>query len=452
MNLKYFDKMNESTYFEILIDWNYWGNFQVQLKHRHIYLNRIQVLFSPRVALSILGIRRAGKSSIIHLFLQELFNQKKLEPKNSLIINLEDLRFSQKLTAQDLQQLFEIYLQNLSPTDPIIILDEVQNVEGWERFVRYLLEAKKLRVIVTGSSSKVMDQEFATVLTGRHLDIEVFPLMFREILQFESIPYESALHLSKNKIAIKRAFDNYFQWGGFPEVYLSESIERKKELLLRYFDDIIFKDLVKRFNIQEVHKLEQLANILITNIATLQSFNRLKSQIKVSIDTVERFVQYFATARIFFFLRKYEYSIGKQIRSVQKVYLIDNGFYTVRGFRFSENLGRLAENLVAVELFKRRLTHPDLELYYWRDYQQREVDFVVKLGTDVQQLIQVCWDVSDPRTLKREVNNLLRAGKELHCSDLLIVTEDVEDQREYAINSNTRKIRLVPLWKFILNE
>ncbi len=444
--------MNESTYFEILVDWNYWGNFRVQLKHRRIYLNRIQALFSPRVALSILGIRRAGKSSIIHLYLQKLFDQKTLEPKNSLIINLEDPRFSQKLTAQDLHQLFEIYLQNLSPTDPIIILDEVQNVEGWERFVRYLLEAKKLRVIVTGSSSKVMDQDLATVLTGRHLDIEVFPLMFREILQFESIPYESAVQLSKNKIAIKRAFDNYFQWGGFPEVYLSESIERKRELLLRYFDDIIFKDLVKRFNIQEVHKLEQLANLLITNVATLQSYNRLKSQIKVSLDTAERFVRYFEVARMFVFLKKFEYSLGEQIRSINKVYLVDNGIYTARGFRFSENVGRLAENLVAIELFKKRLIFPNLELYYWRDYQQREVDFVVKLGSDVHQLIQVCWDVSDPRTLKREVNNLLRASKELHCGDLLIITEDVEDQREYPINKNTRKIRFVPLWKFILNE
>ncbi|MCU0645594.1 MAG: ATP-binding protein, partial [bacterium] len=358
--------MNESNYFNILVDWNYWGNFQTQLKNRPRYLKRVQTLFSPRTALSLLGIRRAGKSSIIHLYLQELFAQKTLEPKNSLVINMEDPRFARQLTAQDLHQLFESYWQNLDPTDPIIVLDEVQNVDGWERFVRYLLEAKNLRVIVTGSSSKMLDQELATVLTGRHVDIEVFPLMFREILEFEAIPHDSTVQLTKNRIAIKRALDNYFQWGGFPEVYLSESIERKRELLFRYFDDIIFKDLVRRFNIQEVHKLEQLANILITNTATLQSYNRLKSQINVSVDTVERFVRYFEIARIFFFLKKYEYSIGEQIRSVHKVYLIDNGFYAAKGFHFSENVGRLAENLVAIELFKRRLTLPNLELYYWK--------------------------------------------------------------------------------------
>lgn len=442
--------MNNSTYFDILVDWNYWGNFQSELKKRERYLKQVHTLFSPRTALSLIGIRRAGKSSIIHLYLQQLFSDRNLEIKNSLIINLEDPRFTRQLTAQDLHQLFEVYLQNLNPTNPIIILDEVQNVKGWERFVRYLLEAKNLKVIVTGSSSKLLNQELATVLTGRHLDIEVFPLTLKEILEFEAIPYESVVQVAKNKIAIKRAVDNYFQWGGFPEIYLSDSIERKRELLFRYFDDIIFKDLVKRFNIQEVHKLEQLANILITNIATLQSYNRLKKQIGVSLDTVERFVRYFEIARMFLFVKKYEYSIGEQIRSVHKIYLIDNGFYTAKGFRFSENVGRLAENLVAIELFKRRLMLPNLELYYWRDYQQREVDFVVKRGAKVNQLIQVCWNVSEPRTLKREVNNLLRASHELNCDDLLIITDDFEDQQEYSINNGTRHIRFVSLWKFLL--
>ncbi|MCI0493499.1 ATP-binding protein [candidate division KSB1 bacterium] len=442
--------MNTSAYLDILVDWNYWGDFKSQLKKRKLYLKRVQSLFSPRTALSLLGIRRAGKSSIIHLYLQELFAHKILEPQNSLIINLEDPRFTQQLTTQDLHQLLETYLQNLNPTDPIIVLDEVQNVAGWERFVRYLLEAKNFKVIVTGSSSKLLDQELATVLTGRHVDIEVFPLTLKEILEFEDLPSESPVQVATNKISIKRTFDEYFQWGGFPEIYLSDSIERKRELLFRYFDDIIFKDLVKRFNIQEVHKLEQLANILITNIATLQSYNRLKTQIGVSLDTVERFVRYFEIARMFFFLKKYEYSIGEQIRSVHKVYLIDNGFYTAKGFRFSENVGRLAENLVAVELFKRRLLHPNLELYYWKDYQQREVDFVVKLGAKVNQLIQVCWNVSDPRTLKREVNNLLRASQELGCYDLMIITEDFEDRQEYSINSGTCQIQFLPLWKFLL--
>jgi len=442
--------MNTSAFFDILVDWNFWGNFQTELEKRKSYLSKIKDLFSHRTALTIHGIRRSGKSSLIHLYLQDLFENKSLDIKNSLIIKLEDPRFTNQLIAQDLHQLFEIYLQNLAPTDPIIILDEVQNVTGWERFVRYLLEAKNLRVIVTGSSSKLLGQEIATVLTGRHVDIEVFPLSLKEMLEFRAIAYDSNVQVAKSKIAIKRVFDDYFQWGGFPEVSLSESNERKRELLFRYFDDIIFKDLVKRFNINEVHKLEQMANILITNVATLQSFNRLKTQIDISLDTIERFVHYFEIVRMFFFIKKYEYSIGKQIRSVHKIYLIDNGFYYAKGFRFTENIGRLAENLVATELFKRRLEFPQLELYYWRDFQQREVDFVVKHGATVQQLIQVCWDISDPRTLKREVNNLLRASQDINCDNLLVITEDFEDLKEYDMNSVTRRIRFVPLWKWML--
>ena len=252
--------MNSSDFLDILTDWNYWGNYRIDLKKREFYLKRINTLFSPRTALTLLGIRRAGKSSLFHLYLQDLFSSRLLEVKDSLIVNLEDPRFTKLITAQDLYKLFEIYQKNLTPINPIVVLDEVQNVEGWERFVRYLLEAKRIRVIITGSSSKLLDQE--------------------------------------------RVLDGYLKYGGFPEVNLCESKERKQELLFRYFDDIIFKDLVKRFNIKKVYKLEQMANILITNISTLQSYNSLKTQLGLSLDTVERFAHYFKRIRMFFFMKK----------------------------------------------------------------------------------------------------------------------------------------------------
>jgi predicted AAA+ superfamily ATPase len=442
--------MNSSDLFDILVDWNYWGSYRTQLLQRPAYLRRIEALFAAKTALVILGIRRAGKSSLIHLYLQELFAQKKANAKDCLIINFEDPRFTKTLTAQDLHKLYEMYLQNLVPSEPIIILDEVQNVEGWERFVRYLLEAKELRVIVTGSSSKLLDRELATVLTGRHVDIEVFPLTFKELLDFKGISYDSLLDQTTNKIEIRRLHDEYMKWGGFPEVLLCDSEERKRELLLRYFDDILLKDLVKRFNIKQVHKLEQMANLLTTNTATLQSYNRLKNQLQLSLDTVERFARSFEITRMFSPLAKYDHSLGSQMRSINKVYIADNGFYHAKGFRFSDNIGRLAENTVAIELQKRRLFHPQLEIYYWKDYQEREVDFVVKEATRVRQLIQVCWNVANPTTLKREVNSLLKASAELQCDDLLIITEDFQEQKEYPANGITRLIRFVPLWEWML--
>lgn len=443
-------RMNATEILNILADWNYWGSFRTQLLQRTPYLRKMRTLFSDKEALALVGIRRAGKSSLVHLYLQEMFAKKALAAKQSLIINFEDPRFSGRLDGADLHQIYEVYLRQLKPEKPLVVLDEVQNVEGWERFVRYLLEAQNAQVIVTGSSSKLLSSELATVLTGRHIDIEVFPLSFKELLDFKGIAHCSDVDAAKNRIAIQSEMDAYLRWGGFPEVVLSNAGERKRELLAHYFDDILSKDLVKRFNIKEVQKMEQLAHLFVTNTAALQSFNRLKDLLQLSLDTVQRFARYFEMVRLFYFIKKYEYSLGKQMRSTHKVYLADNGFYEARGFRFSDNIGRLAENCVAVELFKRRTFSP-LEIYYWKDYQQREVDFVVKEQRYVRQLIQVCWDISNEGTLKREVTSLLRASRELNCDDLLVVTENADFEREYQNNGVSRKIRFVPLWRWMLS-
>ncbi len=437
---------------EILLDWNYWGQFKTQLKNRPAYLKRMETLLSPKTALTILGIRRSGKSSLIHLFLQKKFADRSLSKKDTLILNLEDPRFGQPLTSADLNRLWEIYLKELNPKQPLVILDEVQNVEGWERFARFLMEAKGVRVIVTGSSSKLLASEIATTLTGRHVDMEVFPLDFTEWLSFKGKFYRTNLELVRNKPEIQRLLDAYLRWGGFPEVALTRSTEHKRELLLRYFDDILFKDIVKRYRIHQVNKLEQLALLLLTNISTLQSMNRLKNQLNISLDTVERFIEYLKNSRIFLFLRKFDYALGKQMRSIYKVYAADTGFYFAKGFRFSDNIGRLAENLVLIELTKKRLYFPELEIFYWKDAQQREVDFVLKQGQAVRQLIQVCWNVDNDKTLKREVRSLLKAGMLLNCDSLTIINEDLEENLTYRKNGKEQTIRFVPLWKWLLAE
>ncbi|NOZ62078.1 MAG: ATP-binding protein [Calditrichaeota bacterium] len=442
--------MSYNNFFDILADWNYWGNFKADLKSRDDYIRQIESIFSQKTALTLFGVRRAGKSSLFNLYLQQLFSQKNLDVKESLIINLEDPRFPAKISTQELLEIIELYQKNLSPKNPLIVLDEVQNVDGWEKVVRYLLEAKKFRVIVTGSSSKLLGQEISTTLTGRHVDVEIFPLNFKEILRFKSIDFSSDLEIVKNKIEIQRAGDGYLQWGGFPEIVLSNGDARKRELLVRYFDDIIFKDLAKRFDIKQIHKLEQMSNLLIANIATLQSFNSLKKKLNISLDTVERFARYFQIARMFYFLKQYDYSIGRQIRSIHKVYVSDLGFYQAKGFRFSENVGRIAENVVANELFKRRVCDPRLEIYYWKDNQQREVDFVVKSGEKVKELIQVCWDTSDPQTMKREVNNLIRAGAYLDCQNLIIVTGKEKKEQTFQVRGGRHQIKFIPLWEWML--
>ncbi len=442
--------MDKNTLLEILLDWNYWGHFKTRLKNRPVYLERMEKLLSAKTALTILGIRRSGKSSLIHLFLQEKFATNELQINDTLILNLEDPRFRQPVTSVDLNRMWEIYLKEVNPERPLVILDEVQNVDGWERFARFLMEAKGVQVIVTGSSSKLLDSEISTSLTGRHVDMEVFPLSFVEWLSFKGMYYRTNLEITRARLEIQRMLDEYLRWGGFPEVSLALTTEHKRELLLRYFDDILFKDIVKRYRIHQVNKLEQLSLLLLTNTSTLQSMNRLKNQLNLSLDTVERFIEYLKNSRIFLFLRKFDYSLGKQMRSIYKAYIADTGFYFAKGFRFSDNIGRLVENLVLIELNKKRLNFPDLEIFYWKDAQQREVDFVVKQNQRVNQLIQVSWNLEDEQTLKREVRSLLKAGVLLNCDNLIIINENLEEEREYDYKGENRTIRFIPLWKWLL--
>jgi hypothetical protein len=444
--------MTETEILNILADWNYWGNFREQPRTRPDYLARVESLFAQKTALVLLGVRRSGKSSLIYLFLNRQIETQQLNAKDTLIINFEDPRFYSPLNSADLFKIYEIYLKLLDPAQPLVVLDEVQNVEGWEKFVRYLLEAKKARVIVTGSSSKTLGREISTVLTGRHVDIEVFPLSFPEFLSFKDLTIADAVAMLARRVAIKRLYDEYVQWGGFPEVALSDSMVRKRELLLRYFDDVLIKDVVKRFGIKEIEKLEQLTSILISNMATPQSLNKLKDRIRTSLDTVERFAGYLETAKLFFRLKKFDYSVGAQIRSVGKVYVVDPGFYAAKGFKFSENYGHLAENLVAIELFRKRAFDPSWEIYYWKDDQQREVDFVAKSGAKVAQLIQVCWRLSDEKTREREIKSLFKAGVECDCDELLVITEDYEAVETISRNGAEKTVRFLPLWRWLLKN
>jgi len=443
--------MNETEALAILADWNFWGSYRIDARERTRYLMRLEEHFSERVATVVYGVRHAGKSTLTALFIEAQIAKRRFTAKDTLIVNFEDPRFDAEIDSRTLFQLYEIYIKHLVPESPVVVLDEVQNVRNWEKFVRYLLEAKKAYVIITGSSSKLLAREISTVLTGRHLDMEVLPLSFREYLTFHDVAVGSAVEMVQQRLAITRYLDEFAQWGGFPEVARSTSGLRKRELLTRYFEDILFKDIIKRFGIKELGKLENLANLLLANIATLQSFNKLKSRLGTSLDTVERFAKFFEMARMFFFVKKFDHSAGAQIRSINKVYIVDPGFYAVKGFKFTANFGRIAENLVAIELMRRRAFDSQIEIYYWKDYQQREVDFVVKKGQQVEKLLQVCWQIEDEKTYKREIRSLVKASAELHCDDLWVVTRDQESVEQVNWKGLTRSIRFVPLWRWLLS-
>jgi len=432
--------MEERKILEILVDWNYWGNYKEEFIRREMYFEKLKKFLQGREAIVVKGVRRSGKSSIIYKFVKELTK----DSKDTLIINFEDPRFPPEITLEDLNKIYETFLKHINPNPKYLVLDEVQYVEKWEKFVRFLVDSKNIKVFVTGSSSKLLSEEYASVLTGRHLDIEVFPLSFKEFLSFKNFEISDEIDLIKNRFILANSLNEYLKFGGFPQVVLSENEKRKEELLRTYFFDSISRDVAKRFRVKKLAQLEALAKIYVSNIATIQSFTELKKYLNLSVDSVERFSKYLEIARLFLFLSNFRHSVKKQVRSMKKVYCIDTGFYSTLGFKFLESVSKIMENVVAIELFRRREFNPNLEIFYLRN--NYEVDFVVKEGTKVKQLIQVTYASNKDEIEKREINALIKASELLKCENLLVVTWDYEDE----VIVENKKIVFKPLWKWLL--
>ncbi|MEK6903152.1 MAG: ATP-binding protein [Nanoarchaeota archaeon] len=432
--------MQHHQILEVLNDWNFWKKDIETGFKREDYLSRLKRLAELNEIVIITGVRRSGKSTLLLQYCKGLL-ERGVRKEDILIVNFEDPRLKE-LNRDLLNKIYEVYLSELSPhNEHYVVLDEVQVIDGWEKFARYLHENKKVNVFVTGSSSKLLSFEYATVLAGRHVDMEVFPLSFKEFLQFHGIITHSLLDVSSQRHKIKRAFKEYLQWGGFPKIALTTTDAGKRELLSAYFRDIVVKDIVMRYKIKELEKLEELAKYYLTNISNMQSFNSIKKMLNMNLDTVERFSYYLTYAHMLFFIKKFSYSKKEQIVNPRKVYAIDLGLRNSVSFVFSKDHGRLAENIVFSELKKKQD-----EIYYWRDQKQREVDFVVKQKTRIHQLIQVCWDAEDLQTKERETKPLIAAAKALKCNNLIVITEDFENEEKI----DKKKITFVPLWKWLL--
>jgi len=431
--------MRKEELLEILQDWNFWKKELDTGKERKRYLEKCLRFLKTNVVIAIIGVRRAGKSYIIRQVIKKLI-ENRAKRKNILMVNFEDRRFAE-FYPKLLDEVYETYLEFLKPDNkPFIFLDEVHNVPKWERWVRTMQELGKAKIVVSGSSAKLLAGELATLLTGRHLDLVVFPLSFKEFLYFKNLNIKNKLDLAAKKIEIKRYFREYLEFGGFPEVVLSKE---KKQLLLTYFDDIITKDIEKRYNLREREKLRALARFYLTNISSRITFSSLSKFLNTTTNTVEKFSSYLEEANILFFVKRFSFKIKEQEKSPRKVYAIDVGLANAMGFKFSANFGRVAENIVAIELKR----NSNAEIYYWKNPQHQEVDFVVKQNSKVKQLIQVCWNIHEYRTKKRELKPLLKASKELKCKNLLVITSDYESEEKIY----GKKIRFIPLWKWLLN-
>jgi len=329
------------------------------------------------------------------------------------------------------------YYKLMNPQGKIyLFLDEIQFFKNWQVFIKSKYENSNIKFIITGSNSQLLSSELITLLSGRTLNIYLYPFDFKEFLLAKKIEIKSKIDLLKNQNLIRKHFDEFVRWGGFPEIAFIKDNNTKKEILENYYKNILYHDIIPRFGIKNIDKTEKLAHYLLSNIGKPFSYNKLSKLIALSDKTVKEYTNYFSKAYLLFELKHFDFSIKKQINTPKKVYAIDTGLINSISFKFTEDIGRLYENLVFVEL-KRR----GKEIYYHKD--MYECDFIVKEESKITQAIQVCKSIKDPDTRKREILGIKEAIKKYKLKTALILTENEEE----IIN---KEIQAIPLWKWLL--
>jgi len=393
----------------------------------------------------ITGPRRVGKSVFSILLLKE---------KNFAYLNFEDESL-QKINNYDeiVKGIFQVY-----PDSKFILFDEIQNLRNWEVFVNKL-QRREYNLILTGSNAKLLSKELATTLTGRHFAIEIFPFSFLEFLkgknfkiqensskEISNVIKSEYIELPEVKGKVLNYLDEYLQKGGFPEVIVKDL--EPETYLETLIDAILFKDVVKRYKIRFSQKIYDLTLYLISNFCSEFSFTKIKNTLKFgSTNTVQNYLSYLEESYLVFPLSRFSFKIGEQIKAPKKIYLVDNGFIMAKAFQFSQNTGRLMENLVFIELL--RAGHElNKNIFYYKTRNDKEIDFILKQGSSVQRLIQVCLKVEDIEVKKRELESLVEAGEELNSDDLLVITWDLESEEEYK----NKIIKFIPLWKWLLTH
>jgi len=406
---------------------------------------------ATKKAITIIGPRRAGKTYFLFNTMERLEGVKRTE---MLYVNLEDDRLL-PLGLGDLDRLlrtyYEIYPGNRKKR-VYMFFDEVQNVDGWELFVRRVLDTENAQVFITGSSSKLLAKEIATAMRGRAISYLILPFSFPEFLRAREMEMERYLS-SEKKAWIMKYLDEFVKFGGFPEVLLERDELSRVKMLNEYVEVMLMRDVVERHNVKNIKVLRMLFNALLSSFSKEFSvhkfFKFLGSQgIKASKNTLYQYIQHLEDAFAILPLRRFSYSIREIEQSLPKVYLIDSGYAAQLGFRSSQNVGRLMENVVATELLRRRSVNSMLEFYYWKDTSGKEVDFVLKEGRTISELIQVCYDVEEYGTKMRERKALIKASEALRCKNLTIITWDYEEKE----TTDGRKIAYTPLWKWLLGR
>jgi uncharacterized protein len=408
---------------------------------------RLQIETVRGKAAVCIGVRRSGKSTYLFQVIQQLIKDG-ISKQNVLYLNffddrLHDLR--QDNLGLITEAYYSIFPKKKNSEMVYCFFDEIQSVPGWEPFVDRLMRTEKCEIYITGSSAKMLSKEIATQMRGRALSWEMFPFSFREFLDYKGIEKEDSLS-TKKRLIVQKAFEEYWETGGFPEVLgLSRSLRIK--IHQEYFHTILSRDLVERYDISHPKAVADLAHRLIDNTASLYSGNSLTGYLKslghrVPKTAVSDYLEWFEDAYFLFTVQLFDASAARRDSNPKRIYCIDHAMVTSVSSGVLVNSGHLLENLVFTAL--RRL-YP--EIYYYKTRTRREVDFIIPTASKTRILIQVCESLADTQTRKREIVALSEAMTELKIKTGSIVTRSGDEQ----IKTDAGIINVIPAWRFLLN-
>jgi len=390
-------------------------------------------------AVVITGPRRAGKTYEMFLLISRIL--KTAEKGQVLYVNLERADLG-AATQEDLVRMreafFEVFPENRK-RKVWLFLDEIQNVQNWEKFVRTALD-ENIHVFLSGSSSRLLSREIATSMRGRSLSYSIFPFSFREYLKAKGI-VPGKFPSSAEKAKLVNALRDYMEFGGYPEAVLYR--EGREKILAEIMEAAIYRDVVERGKIRNVRAMRLLITALINSpeFSVNKFYNFLKSGgIKIGKNSLYKYLQFLEDAFFVFLLNKFSPSYKKAEQSIPKAYFVDNGLLHTSGI---SDRGRLMENLVFMELLRR-----GHGISYYKAATKEEVDFVIRGGKKAKHLIQVCYSIENFGTKERETRALIKAGKELKCGRLTVITWDYAGEEKIK----SKRIKFIPLWKWLLEE
>jgi predicted AAA+ superfamily ATPase len=410
---------------------------------------RVHIEPVPGKATVCVGVRRCGKSTYMFQIIQRLL-EKGISRENILYLNFFDDRLHD-LQHEGLKLILEayysLYPEKKNTENIYCFFDEIQVIPEWEGFIDRLIRTEKCEVYITGSSAHLLSKEIATQMRGRALAWEMFPFSFREYLDYKRMSIESSLSTRK-QFQVRKAFDEYWQTGGFPEVVgLPQNLRIK--IHQEYYQAILFRDLVERHDISHPKALTDLAHRLIDTTGSLYSINSLTGYLqslshKAPKSAVSAYVDWFEDAYFLFTVRVFDASLARSKTAPKKIYCIDHAFVTSISSGILVNSGHLLENIVFIAL-----RHQSSVVYYYKTKSSREVDFIVQTQDRKKILVQVCESLAQEKTKKREIKALNEAMDELGLNSSIIVTRNEEEKLKL---DEGKTIYIMPIWRFLLEE